>query len=113
MSAPGYDLTARERQLMVYLSARETCPTYDEAAHATGIRGKGQIYRLVTQLEAKGYVRRRRYRQQSLEVLRPVEAPARADTPDGIPLLGPVPAPWSYPFAGHRTCAEWGRAEAA
>ncbi len=54
----GYGLTPRQRDLLVYLSARESCPSYAEMALAIGAESKSTINRLVCQLEKRGYIRR-------------------------------------------------------
>ena len=108
MTAPGFDLTPREREFMAYLSARETCPTYAEAAAAMDIASKSGVYRLVRQLESKGYVARDPRRRFSLRILKRVRSRPAVDPTSikAVPILGPVPAPWSYPFRDHRTCAQ-------
>lgn len=96
----SYSLTPRARELLAFLRSRETCPTYREMAAALGYQGRAglsNVTRLLMQLEERGYIARSYKKSRSIRLLDP--------TPAGIPILGPVPAPWSYPF-GHRTVAQ-------
>lgn len=92
----GYDLTPRARELLRYIRERDTCPTFSEMCRAI-TAGRGSITKMLNQLEERGYIRRLRNRERAILPVDP--------TPPGIPFLGPVPAPWSYPFQ-HRTVAE-------
>lgn len=77
-------LTPRARALLVYLTERETCPTYREMAAALELKAVSQIASLVRQLESRGYIRIRghrwrlgvrRHRQRAIEVLIPAYPP--------------------------------------
>lgn len=63
-------LTARERQLVTFLEARDgVAPSYDEMLAATGLRSKNSINRLIHQLIIKGWVERTRRRARSVRLL--------------------------------------------
>ena len=113
---PGNDLTPRARELLTLLSAAPTCPTFEQMRVALGCASKHNVARLVSQLEERGYIHRRPRRARAISVLRPLPAAcvqpqakesASGDATVELPLLGPVPAPGSYPFRDHRSCADW------
>jgi DNA-binding MarR family transcriptional regulator len=83
----GYDLTPRARELLVFLSGREACPTFEEMRRALGLGSKSGVVRLLGQLEARGYVRRRKGCERAIVVLRGVASG------DGIEALTPLPTP--------------------
>ncbi len=68
----GYDLTPRARELLVFLSGREACPTFEEMRRALGLGSKSGVVRLLGQLEGRGYVRRRKGCERAIVVLRGV-----------------------------------------
>lgn len=77
MTARGYGLTARARELLVYLSERDECPSFEEMRQALAISSKSQVYQLLRQLEERGYIRRHFNRARSIEILtRPEHVPA-------------------------------------
>lgn len=71
----GVSPTPRQRELLVYLSTREACPTQSEMRRAIGAT-RDTLINLLDGLEERGFIRRRRHRVRAVEVLRPVTAPA-------------------------------------
>ena len=70
VSGLGYSLTARQRELLVYLTSRDTCPSYEEMQRALGLASKSGVYRLIQQLEERGYIRRIPHLARAIEVIR-------------------------------------------
>lgn len=67
-------LTPRMKELLTFIdrSIRENdgiCPTYDEMAKGSGVKSKGQIHRLVTALEERGFIQRLHGRHRAIEVI--------------------------------------------
>jgi len=65
-------LTKRQERLWRYLRSCETSPSASEMAQALGdpVRGAG-VARTLDALEAKGFIRRTRYRARSVVALNP------------------------------------------
>lgn len=67
-------LTKRQSELLQYVSWFQKrfgfCPTYEMMAQAIGLKSKSSIHRLVTGLERRGFLRRIRHANQSIEILR-------------------------------------------
>ena len=79
-------LTRKQHELLTYIDRhlRETgfSPSFDEMKAALGLRSKSGIHRLISALEERDFIARRRHRARALEVLRLPEAGAeRADPP--------------------------------
>jgi SOS-response transcriptional repressor LexA len=66
-------LTKRQERLWRYIRSCETSPSTDEMAKALGdpVRGSG-VARALDGLEAKGFIRRTRYRARSVVALNPI-----------------------------------------
>ncbi len=83
-------LTPRQRELLAYLSERETPPSFDEMRCAIGVKHKSSVFHLLNGLEERGYVRRHKRRVRAIEVLRPLPSnqPSILATIDGekVPL---------------------------
>jgi repressor LexA len=68
-------LTTKQRELLEYIDGyikehHGICPSYDEMTDAMKLASKSGINRLITSLEARGYLRRIPHRARALEVLR-------------------------------------------
>ena len=67
-------LTPRQHDLLMFIhrevSAGHPCPSYEAMMVAMGKRSKANIYRLVTGLEGRGFIRRRPGCARSIEILR-------------------------------------------
>ena len=79
-------LTRKQHELLSFIDRhlRETgfSPSFDEMKDALGLRSKSGIHRLISALEERGFLQRRRHRARALEVLRMPEPPdAVAATP--------------------------------
>ncbi len=79
-------LTRKQHELLSFIDRhlRETgfSPSFDEMKGALGLRSKSGIHRLISALEERGFLQRRRHRARALEVLRMPEPPdAVAATP--------------------------------
>ncbi len=86
-------LTRKQHELLSFIDRhlRETgfSPSFDEMKGALGLRSKSGIHRLISALEERGFLQRRRHRARALEVLRLPE-PAQASAPDAVAAT-PVP----------------------
>lgn len=116
-------ITPRQHELLTYIVGQRVCPTYPQMADA--IRSsKGGVHGMLTRLELAGYVRRIPSRVRAIEVIRQPGASRPTTAADRLAaarawrirmkpyfddLYGPSirAAADSYPFANHRTCAEW------
>lgn len=80
-AAPAFGLTPRMRELLIYLSERERCPSYDEMRRAMGLASNERIFHMLNALEERGYIRRQRSRRgqrakpRSIRVIRPLARP--------------------------------------
>ncbi len=67
-------LTRKQHELLTYIDRhlRETgfSPSFDEMKAALGLRSKSGIHRLISALEERDFIARRRHRARALEVLR-------------------------------------------
>lgn len=97
ISGYGYGLTARARELLVYLSERDTCPSFEEMQAALGLASKSGVYRLIEQLERRGYIRRQPGMARSIEIIQraeqepaPVKFRPRAYDVIDLPLHGRI-----------------------
>ena len=76
-------LTRKQHELLTFIDAhlRQTgfSPSFEEMKTALDLKSKSGIHRLISALEERGFLRRRRHRARALEVVRlpgdPVEAP--------------------------------------
>ncbi len=75
-------LTRKQHELLTYIDRhlRDTgfSPSFDEMKAALNLRSKSGIHRLISALEERGFLQRRRHRARALEVLRLPEVPAKA-----------------------------------
>jgi SOS-response transcriptional repressor LexA len=76
MSDPRtYGLTTRAVELLAVIRAFRAqhgrVPTYEEMAADLGVAAKSTVHRLLTQLEARGIVRRLHHKRQSVELIEP------------------------------------------
>lgn len=88
-------LTRKQHELLFFIDRhlRDTgfSPSFDEMKLALGLRSKSGIHRLISALEERGFLLRRRHRARALEVLRmPEIAPAAA-----APVAATPPAPFT------------------
>lgn len=74
-SRAGMGLTAKARELLAYIASCDLCPTYEEMRAALGVASKSNIYRLLGQLEERGYIYRLPNRTRAIEVLRLPDKP--------------------------------------
>lgn len=97
-------LTKKERELMLYIQRvlRETGgvgPTFEEMMEHMGLASKSGIFRMITQLEHKGRLRRRHNQPRAIEILEPVPDESRLARAEAIVaalwkkgcILGTVP----------------------
>lgn len=68
-------LTQRQRDLLAYLhrymgESGGMAPTYEQMRAALDLASKSTVHRLLDGLEARGHIRRLRYKQQAIELLR-------------------------------------------
>ena len=74
-------LTVQQSALLRYLilcagSGDAVSPTFDQMAHAIGLKSKSGIHRLITGLEERGFIRRIPCRARAITILRrPGDAP--------------------------------------
>lgn len=91
-------LTRKQHELLSFIDRhlRETgfSPSFDEMKAALGLRSKSGIHRLISALEERGFLQRRRHRARALEVLRLPE-PAAVAVPAAVAA---APAPEAVPF---------------
>lgn len=79
-----------------YVDEKGFSPTYDEIAAGIGLKSKGKIAHLVSELTAMGKVRRRPYGKRTIEIVKPGDPPpapiapkeAATRSPDLTPVLG-------------------------
>ncbi|KAA0117858.1 hypothetical protein CIW48_27015 [Methylobacterium sp. P1-11] len=73
--ARAYGLTTRARELLAVLRewilVRGVTPTYAELAEEVGLNSKSGVHRLISQLEARGLVRRLPDKWQSITLVEP------------------------------------------
>lgn len=72
-------LTLRQRELLVYLRERETCPSYREIIAALGWQSIGTLTRVLNGLEERGCIRRLRRRARAIEVIAHFSKPVVID----------------------------------
>src|SRR5947208_14414395 len=67
-------LTRKQYELLVYIDRhlKQTgfSPSFEEMKEALQLRSKSGIHRLISALEERGFIGRRRHRARALEVLR-------------------------------------------
>ena len=67
-------LTRKQHELLLFIDRhlRDTgfSPSFDEMKSALGLRSKSGIHRLISALEERGFLQRRRHRARALEVMR-------------------------------------------
>lgn len=76
-------LTRKQHELLVFidrhLKTSGFSPSFEEMKEAMHLKSKSGVHRLISALEERGFLRRRRHRARALEVLRlPVEAAQRS-----------------------------------
>lgn len=64
-------LTAKQNELLHYLRARKTCPSFEEMKCALNIKSKSGVHRLIAALEERGFVRRLPNRARAIELCDP------------------------------------------
>lgn len=78
-------LTRKQYELLLYIDhhLKETgfSPSFEEMKEALKLKSKSGIHRLISALEERGFVSRRRHRARALEVLRLPENQAREPAP--------------------------------
>ena len=78
-------LTRKQHELLTYIDRhlRETgfSPSFDEMKAALGLRSKSGIHRLISALEERDFIARRRHRARALEVLRLPDLATQAAEP--------------------------------
>lgn len=70
-------LTKRQRDVLVFIQSYQkqeggVSPSCDDIAAGIGIQSKGSVSRMVSGLEARGFIRRVPNRYRAIEVLKPV-----------------------------------------
>jgi len=85
-------LTPRMRKLLVYIQARELCPSFEEMRAALGLSSKCLVSRALEDLERGGYIRRLPNRARAIEVLIPADKAPVARHPDiaHLPIYRPL-----------------------
>ncbi len=67
-------LTKKQSELLTFIdrqiNATGVSPSYEEMKEALGLRSKSGIYRLISSLEERGFLRRMPYKARALEILR-------------------------------------------
>lgn len=67
-------ITKRQRDLLRfvkrYTANNGYCPNYDEIMQGIGLKSKNGVWRLVNELEQRGFVRRLPNRARAIEVVR-------------------------------------------
>lgn len=67
-------LTPRQSNLLdaivAHQAAHRCSPSFDQMAAALGLKSKGDVYRLLVGLEARGFIRRLRKRARAIEVVK-------------------------------------------
>jgi repressor LexA len=86
-------LTRKQHHLLMFIDKhlRETgfSPSFEEMKEALNLKSKSGIHRLITALEARGFLKRRAHRARALEVMR---------LPDSLnPRKSPAPEPPATP----------------
>lgn len=91
-------LTRKQHELLSFIDRhlKDTgfSPSFDEMKAALGLRSKSGIHRLISALEERGFLQRRRHRARALEVLRLPEtlaAQAGAAAPKALPAPSTPP----------------------
>ncbi len=86
-------LTRKQHELLTYIDRhlRETgfSPSFDEMKAALGLRSKSGIHRLISALEERDFIARRRHRARALEVLRLPDLATQATTEPSSPSFAP------------------------
>src|ERR1700754_365424 len=87
-------LTRKQYELLMYIDhhLKETgfSPSFEEMKDALKLRSKSGIHRLISALEERGFLGRRRHRARALEVLRlPENLGPRADEDDNDTVSPP------------------------
>ena len=101
-------LTAKQRELLLFIDDRlkgdGVSPSFDEMREALDLKSKSGVYRLISALEERGFIRRLPNRARALEVLKLPETrsatvtpirpavPAAANDTMEIPLHGRIAA---------------------
>jgi repressor LexA len=73
-------LTQKQNELLHYLRARETCPSFEEMKRALNLRSKSGVHRLIAGLEERGFIRRLPNRARAIELCDPRRDLAGYDT---------------------------------
>ncbi len=76
-------MTRKQAELLKFIADRQAhdgiTPSFAEMAVAVSVGSKGSIHRLLTSLEARGFIRRMANRARDIEILRLPEGFRRAD----------------------------------
>lgn len=72
-------LTNRQAQLLTFIrdyiaGHNGVSPSFPEMAVATGLRSKGNVHRLLTCLEERGFIRRKPHLARAIEIIAMTEA---------------------------------------
>ena len=83
-------LTEKQHQLLLFIAKemekRGVSPSYDEMRHALDLKSKSGIFRLLSSLEERGFIRRLPHRARALEIVKMPSSPA-ACVVDYIPQI--------------------------
>jgi repressor LexA len=87
-------LTKKQYELLLYIDGhlKETgfSPSFEEMKEALNLKSKSGIHRLISALEERGFLGRRRHRARALEVLRlPENMTGREPAEDAAPAFSP------------------------
>jgi repressor LexA len=82
-------LTRKQYELLMYIDhhLKQTgfSPSFEEMKDALNLKSKSGIHRLISALEERGFLARRRHRARALEVLRLPESSAAKPAANGVP----------------------------
>src|SRR3569833_3952610 len=85
-------LTAKQRELLLFIDDRlkdgGISPSFDEMREALDLKSKSGVHRLISALEARGFIRRLPNRARALDVVKLPEVRPSAT----VPPLRPVAA---------------------
>jgi len=88
-------LTAKQRELLLFIHDRlgesGVSPSFDEMREALALKSKSGVHRLISALEARGFIRRLPNRARALEVVKLPESAAPAP-PNVVQLRPAAPA---------------------
>ena len=83
-------LTPKQRQLLLYINdvqnKRGVSPSYDEMRDALNLKSKSGIFKLLTSLEERGFLRKTPHRARALEILKLPQAQIIQISPENPPI---------------------------